>query len=61
MAALVARRGLFAATGVMSGGIVLAACGAVPATALTTGDDAPAAQESEPESAEPMICQLLGL
>ena len=36
MAALVARRGLFAATGVMRGGIVLAACGAVPATAPTT-------------------------
>jgi hypothetical protein len=38
----------------MSGGIVLAALSAVPATALTTGDDAPAAQESEPESAEPV-------
>ena len=38
----------------MRGGIVLAACGAVPATALTTGGDAPAAQESEPESAEPV-------
>ena len=38
----------------MRGGIVLAACGAVPATVPTTGNDAPAAQESEPESAEPV-------
>ena len=38
----------------MSGGIVLAALSAAPATALTTGDDAPAAQESDPESAEPV-------
>ena len=53
-AMLVTRRRLISATGVMSGGIVLAACGAAPATALTTGDDAPAAQESEPESAEPV-------
>ena len=51
---LVARRRLFAASGVMSGGIVLAACGAVLVTVPTTGDDAPAAQESEPESAEPV-------
>ena len=51
---LVTRRRLFAATGVMSGGIVLAACGAVPATAPTSEGDAPAAQESVPESAEPV-------
>ena len=33
---------------------MLAACGAVPATVPTTGNDAPAAQESAPESAEPV-------
>ena len=33
---------------------MLAACGAVPATAPTTEGEAPAAQESVPESAEPV-------
>ena len=52
-ATLVTLRGLFAATGVMSGGIVLAACGAVPATAPLSEGEAPAAQESAPEFAKP--------
>ena len=54
MATPITRRRSLATAGVMSGGIVLAACGAVPATAPTSQGDAPAAQESAPESAEPV-------
>lgn len=54
MATKVTRRRLFAATGGLGGAIALAACGAVPATAPSTEGEAPAAQESEPASAEPV-------
>ncbi len=54
MATLVSRRRLFATAGVMSGGIVLAACGAVPAAAPPAEDEAPAAEEAAPAPAEPV-------
>lgn len=54
MATALTRRRLFATAGVMSGGIALAACGAVPAAAPPAEDEAPAAEEAAPAPAEPV-------